>query len=483
MRTLHRIGTLAVILSLVACQAASGGAYADPKGRFSIQPPDGWKAQVDAKGGVKFTPPAGNAQFEISPAEVPPATALSAFASAAEAEIKKATGGATLLKQGDETLDGKPVALREYRIATEGATVRVKLAFIKSGGLILTVAGTSTDAEADKYAPLFSRALASLRVTPAGGPAAPQAADVEGIKKKLAALKAAFDAGIMTEAEYEAKSEALEDQLKAAAGPARPAEPEIDEATRRKLAALKAALDAGILTQAEYDRKRAALLPKAPPPIDPETQRKLAALDAALKAGILTQAEHDAKKAQLLGGRVAEPRKPEDTRELKTFRDAQSGFSCSYPADWTVRRQGELIQFVPPSAGAGAGGATEMYFAGGDNVAARGITRSDDPRLAQLLQTGLVGLTQGRMPNLARVGRTAPVATVSGQGAVLDWQAKNPAGRVIRARAFVVVVRGNALMLLGLGFQELIDKRNADLQRIFASFKLPAGAVLPREED
>jgi hypothetical protein len=83
-------------------------------------------------------------------------------------------------------------------------------------------------------------------------PAAPRG-DADAIRAKLDALEQARAAGILSDAEYQAKKAELDAQLRAVA-------PAIDEATRRKLDALEQARAAGILDDAEYRRKKAELL-------------------------------------------------------------------------------------------------------------------------------------------------------------------------------------------------------------------------------
>ena len=90
-------------------------------------------------------------------------------------------------------------------------------------------------------------------------PQPPPTVDAEDVRAKLAALQAAHDAGILTQAEYAAKKAELDGQLAASAGPP---DPEVN----KKLAALEAARIAGVLSDAEYAAKRAELLGSAGAP-------------------------------------------------------------------------------------------------------------------------------------------------------------------------------------------------------------------------
>jgi hypothetical protein len=101
--------------------------------------------------------------------------------------------------------------------------------------------------------------------------------------KELAALDSAYQSGVLTKAEYEAKRAALETQSTA-------------------LAALDKALEAGIFTRDEYQARKAQLMAQA---------GALAALERAHNAGVLTKDEYLAKRSALLAPNAAIPASPQ----------------------------------------------------------------------------------------------------------------------------------------------------------------------------
>ncbi|MFZ1129791.1 MAG: SHOCT domain-containing protein [Terriglobales bacterium] len=95
--------------------------------------------------------------------------------------------------------------------------------------------------------------------------------------KDLAALDQAYQSGVLSKDEYEAKRAALESQSEA-------------------LAALDQALATGVMTQADYQSAKARLIAQA---------SARAALERARQAGVFTEQEYLAKKAALLSADAA----------------------------------------------------------------------------------------------------------------------------------------------------------------------------------
>lgn len=104
-------------------------------------------------------------------------------------------------------------------------------------------------------------------------------------------LAAAHTAGILTDEEYATKKATID---------AKTDEYEVQFVVEEKAVKLKDALMAGILDQAEYDAKVADMARLARESIQKERSQKakagqLAKLTAALDAGILTQEEYEIK--------------------------------------------------------------------------------------------------------------------------------------------------------------------------------------------
>jgi hypothetical protein len=116
-----------------------------------------------------------------------------------------------------------------------------------------------------------------------------------------------------------------------------------DSDVQAKLKALKAAHEAGILTDEEYAGKKAELeaqLQPAMPPLDEATQQKLKALEVAHQAGILSDEEYARKKAELLG--------QSSGTDATLYRDPKGSFQFQHPPDWKVQTlpQGQGIALM-----------------------------------------------------------------------------------------------------------------------------------------
>jgi hypothetical protein len=208
-------------------------------------------------------------------------------------------------------------------------------------------------------------------------------------------------------------------------------------------------------------------MPKAPA-LDLATRKKLAALDEAHRAGILSDAELARKRAELLGKQPdAAPPQPEPlaARKGKTYRHVL-GFTFWYPDGWTVKQHEEFLHLIPPEQAKVAGGPAEVYAIVGDNAAAEGIQRADDPRVLQFLDQQIASVSRF----VTRQGQPKQVDMARGKGVELVWSGKNTEHKAIEARAFVTMLKGWGIALIGVGFQEKMAARDADLRRMFASF-------------
>jgi hypothetical protein len=254
-----------------------------------------------------------------------------------------------------------------------------------------------------------------------------------------------------------------------------------DAGLREKLAALDRARDAGVLSDEEYARKRAALVPAAPA-LDEATRAKIEALDAARAAGVLDEREYAAKRAALVGataapaagGAKADPtlRRDVPAQQGKVYRHP-IGFSMWYPASWTLQEVQGVPSLTPPDAAKGADGPHEAYFVTGESVASSGLTDPADPRLISAVDQQAAQLA----PFLARKGEPRAAAMDQGRGVVVDYEGANPRGDLILARARITIVRETAISLLAIGHKAAVTSRDADCDRIFASFQLGEGRI------
>jgi hypothetical protein len=278
-------------------------------------------------------------------------------------------------------------------------------------------------------------------------PEAKEEGSEDGVREKLRALDAAYQADILSKQEYAAKRADLEAQRRAGSKA-------LDATARRKLEALEQARKAGILSEEEYARKRAAL---------ERGQR-----GTPVGTGSLPSPAH---------GRTAErtERRRLASAKGRTYRHV-IGFSFWYPADWTVREHDDFLQIVPADAASTPEGPSELFLIIGESVAGEGIYSPDDPRVLSYMDLQV----QSVSPVLQRVGGTAAAEMANGQGVVMDWQGANAKGQTVRARAYVAILNEHGVALLAIGLDERIDARDPTLRRVFASFGFGRGQLDPR---
>lgn len=149
------------------------------------------------------------------------------------------------------------------------------------------------------------------------------------------------------------------------------------------------------------------------------------------------------------------------------------GFSFWYPASWNITDQDGTLQLIPTEAAESPQGPLELYFLATEDISGQDIQSPTDASVIEYLDEQVKSLS----PVLEYTQRPSPIRTDAGKGTVLVWQATASDGRKITARVFVVLVRQTAVMLIGMGLQERIDARDADLQALFRS--ITAGQVKP----
>jgi len=247
--------------------------------------------------------------------------------------------------------------------------------FLKTGVLSLTLHTSVRGKDRDTYAPVLTRAVQSLTLGGAGGD--------DAIRAKLKALESARQAGILSDAEYQAKKAELEATLK-------PPAPKIDGPTREKLAALDAALAAGILTKAEYEQKKAALLGGAAPtptrPVIPAPPPTVPVI----------------------------PAPPPTAPAMKPYADPQQRFTVQFPAGWTAQAfpNNQGVAFMHGQR------AVSVLLVGG-----AGTTQQIVTGIAANLAGQWKGYRQTARPPRTVCGQASPAVSFSGtnpQGLVAD---------------------------------------------------------------
>ena len=287
--------------------------------------------------------------------------------------------------------------------------------------------------------PLGSKAFSitepAAQEPPAQPPSAPPTESKEAIAEKLKALEAARQAGILSDEEYRTKKAELEARLTALA-------PVLDERAREKLQALESAYQAGILTKQEYEQKR-ALIVGAAGPSQPTGQAVPVAASPTLSPGLAPQ------PAGRAGRTYSHP----------------AGFSFWYPMSWNITDQDGTLQLTPADAATSAEGPLELFFLATESIAGTGIRTPTDQAVIEHLD----GQVKSLSPILVYTREPSTIQTRVGPGAVLVWRAKSPDGQSVVARVFVTLVKESVVILVGMGLQERIDARDADLRDLFQS--------------
>jgi len=419
-----------------ACLAAQDGRYADPLGRFSLQPPAGWSTQASPDGNVVFRDPGGRVSLGVAPTALAEPTTLAA-ASAAFGELLRKRQGLTVKPAGDEDLQiGETAARRSSFDLSAGLNeLRLESTFVLLPETLLTLTATAPAHLFAQHRDHVRAAVQSLRL--GGEQQRPPAGDVD---RQLAALEAARAAGVVDEQEYATKKKALESKRSAKTTP----DPELP----KKLQALEAARAAGVITEAEYARKRADLL----------DARKPAAPDAPAAA------PQDAP---------APP--PERPAAKGALYQHPIGFQLWHPQGWKVLPQEECLQLMPPDPSGTAEAPHEIYLLIGDAIEDEDLKSPDDPRVGQYLDQQL----QSIAPVLRRQGAPTAVAMARGKGARYEWRGQMEGQPEVVARGYACIIKNYGIALLAIGFPKDLDKREATLRQIFASFGFGEGKKDP----
>ena len=172
-----------------------------------------------------------------------------------------------------------------------------------------------------------------------------------------------------------------------------------------------------------------------------------------------------APDAQLPEPKVVPPKAtgPAWLAQAKTF-SHPSGYSFQYPAAWQVEQMGADYRLTPADTKMDAMGPSELYFT--LTEVAQNISRPDEQAVIQYFDSRL----RSTLPFVQLTGQVEPAQAKCGQGAVITWAGVPPMGRAIRARAYVAMLPGRAIALLGFGYQDIIAAREGTLKEIFATF-------------
>ncbi len=159
--------------------------------------------------------------------------------------------------------------------------------------------------------------------------------------------------------------------------------------------------------------------------------------------------------------------KKEPSATLKSGKEYQhaSGGKFRYPADWQLSEQEAGLLLTPPDAAA-----NEVVFIVGEP--AQGATDPSSPELLAHFDSQVAEL----MPALKRVGGVEKTAAGGGKAVILTWEGKHD-GKEFRVRAFITIMKGFGVALVGVGPKEAVEKRDRQLREIFQTFGWGEGKV------
>jgi hypothetical protein len=196
-----------------------------------------------------------------------------------------------------------------------------------------------------------------LFLSVACGQSKPRNAQSGANSAKLTALETAYQSGILSKEEYEAKKR----ELMHAAQPVQAPPSARVEPDPVQLSALETAYQSGILSKEEYEAKKRDLTQAASSqPSQPQAAAKvqvdpvqLSALETAYQSGVLSKEEFDIKRRELEQGAVpqasqqasppaSQPAQIAGTQSGWTRHRDPHGFDIEYPAGWTAEVSNDM---------------------------------------------------------------------------------------------------------------------------------------------
>ena len=136
-----------------------------------------------------------------------------------------------------------------------------------------------------------------------------------------------------------------------------------------------------------------------------------------------------------------------------------SGGKFRYPASWSIKEVEGGLQLIPADANA-----DEAYFVVAD--AAEGKTDPAAPDVVSAVDQQVLAL----LPFVKQVGKVEKTTAGSGPGAIVIWDGKGPTGKDIRVKAYLTIIKNYGVALVAVGTKPLLDKRDAQLREVFATF-------------
>lgn len=149
------------------------------------------------------------------------------------------------------------------------------------------------------------------------------------------------------------------------------------------------------------------------------------------------------------------------------------GFNFGYPEGWKVQEAQGGLQLFPPDLSSSEQ-SPEAYLVTGES--AQGITSPDDPQVLQYFDNYFAQV----FPFLKRKEKTETIKVGNTAGICITWEGQSPKGFQARVTAYVIILKGYAIGLIGLGAQERVQARDATLREMFSTFGFGEGQKDPR---
>jgi len=157
----------------------------------------------------------------------------------------------------------------------------------------------------------------------------------------------------------------------------------------------------------------------------------------------------------------------------KTFRHP-TGITFWYPGSWRMQPLTGIVQLVPSGA-CTTNSNYESYFVTAEDLAMDGITRINDPAVIQYLDQMMQSLGTELGVYFMRSGGVTDISNAQGSDGIrLEWSAQSQVGAV-KGRAWASIVNNWGMVIAGVGIGDALDRRDATIQKIFASFSVGEG--------
>jgi hypothetical protein len=149
--------------------------------------------------------------------------------------------------------------------------------------------------------------------------------------------------------------------------------------------------------------------------------------------------------------------------DWKTF-SHPAGIKFRYPGSWLVKEDASGIYVIPQPITMSPQGIPEEFMMF-QSVAAEGITKPDDPRVAQFLDQ----LWTANFPGMQRNGKIGTVQTKLGPATVMTYEGQLPDGMNHRHKVFLTIHQDQGIFMVHLAPKNSKNGLAGTAQKIFTS--------------